>query len=91
MPQKVLVFDLGGRSTCASVVEVVNQTYKEVAMVYDLNLGGKNFTDRIVDDMVRQFIEENDGFQEADIRRKSLAIQTMTDEAEKAKILLSEA
>jgi molecular chaperone DnaK len=95
--QKVLIYDLGGGTFDACVLDVTkdlygNNSFKELADVGDMFLGGDDFDQMIIDHLVSGF-EKNydmalDDFPEDEQRR---VMQKLKQEAEKAKRALSEA
>ncbi|MEM8777352.1 MAG: molecular chaperone DnaK [Cyanobacteria bacterium P01_G01_bin.49] len=87
--QKILVFDLGGGTFDVSVLEVGDGVFEVKATSGDTQLGGSDFDKRIVDWLVKQFLEQ-EGIDLRDPSRKDRqALQRLTEAAEKAKIELS--
>lgn len=85
VPQKILVFDLGGGTFDVSVLEVGDGVFEVKSTSGDTQLGGSDFDKRIVDWLAEQFLEQ----EEVDLRRDRQALQRLTEAAEKAKIELS--
>jgi molecular chaperone DnaK len=81
----VLVFDLGGGSCSASVVEVGDGVVEVRAASGDNRLGGGDWDDAVVDRLVERFRNAHD----VDLSRDTMALQRLREAAEKAKIELS--
>jgi len=95
--QKILIYDLGGGTFDACVLEVAkniygNNTFKELSDVGDMFLGGDDFDQILVDAFVRVFEKTYqisiDSLSELDQRR---IMQKLKQEGEKSKKVLSEA
>jgi molecular chaperone DnaK len=84
--QRVLVYDLGGGTFDASVLELHGDVYEVVSTGGDTFLGGVDFDKVIVDHLLATFKEKNG----IDFAGDRVALQRITDAAERAKIALSE-
>ena len=83
--ETVLVFDLGGGTFDVSVLEISEGLFEVKATSGNNRLGGKDFDQRIVDWLVKEFKAE----QGIDLSKDSIAMQRLKDAAEEAKIGLS--
>src|ERR1700761_4498392 len=83
--QTILVFDLGGGTFGASVLELGDGVNEVKATAGDNHLGGDDFDKAIVDWMVAEFKRE----QGIDLGKDRMALQRLYEAAEKAKIELS--
>jgi molecular chaperone DnaK len=86
LEQRVLVYDLGGGTFDASVLELHGNVYEVVSTGGDTFLGGVDFDKVIVDHLLSAFKEKNG----IDFPGDRVALQRVTDAAERAKIALSE-
>ncbi|HEX4385256.1 MAG TPA: Hsp70 family protein [Myxococcales bacterium] len=86
LEQRVLVFDLGGGTFDASILELHGNVYEVVSTGGDTFLGGVDFDKVIVDHLLEAFKEKNG----IDFPGDRVALQRVTDAAERAKIALSE-
>jgi molecular chaperone DnaK len=86
LEQRVLVYDLGGGTFDASVLELHGNVYEVVSTGGDTFLGGVDFDKVIVDHLLAVFKEKNG----IDFPGDRVALQRITDAAERAKIALSE-
>jgi len=86
LEKRILVYDLGGGTFDASVLELNGNVYEVVSTGGDTFLGGVDFDKVIVDHLLKGFEEEH-GIQFPGDR---VALQRVTDAAERAKIALSE-
>jgi molecular chaperone DnaK len=86
LDQRVLVYDLGGGTFDASVLEIQGDVYEVVSTGGDTFLGGVDFDSQLVDHLVWQFIEKH-GFAPPEDR---VAWQRIRDAAEETKVALSE-
>lgn len=82
---RILVFDLGGGTFDVSVLQLGSGVFEVQATAGNNHLGGDDFDQRIVDWLIRQFLE-TEGI---DLSRDRMALQRMREAAEKAKIELS--
>jgi molecular chaperone DnaK len=85
--ERVLVYDLGGGTFDASVLEIQGDLYEVVSTGGDTFLGGVDFDDQIVDHLVWKFTERH-GIRPPEDRA---AWQRIRDAAEELKIALSAA
>lgn len=83
--QTVLVFDLGGGTLDATLLNIENRMVKVVATGGDAFLGGANFDEAIVEALVRRF-EQQEGI---DLHSNPIVMQRLVFAAEVAKIALS--
>ncbi len=83
--QKVVVYDLGGGTFDVSIIEIGDGVQEVLATAGNNRLGGDDFDQRIIDFLVEEF-KKSDG---TDLRNDKFAMQRLKDEAEKAKIALS--
>jgi molecular chaperone DnaK len=86
LQRRVLVYDLGGGTFDASVLEIENDVYEVVSTGGDTFLGGVDFDAQVVDHLVWKFGEEH-GFPPATDRA---GWQRIRDAAEEVKVALSE-
>lgn len=86
-PQKILVYDLGGGTFDVSIIEIGDNVIEVLATSGDNNLGGDDFDERIVNELVARF-KESDGI---NLTKDGAAMQRLREEAEKAKKELSSA
>ena len=84
--QRVLVYDLGGGTFDASVLELHDNVYEVVSTGGDTFLGGIDFDGAIVGDLLEAF-EKTTGHA---FQGDRVAMQRITDAAERAKCALSE-
>jgi molecular chaperone DnaK len=84
--QRLAIYDLGGGTFDISIVEVEkNNEFTVIATTGDSYLGGEDFDVRIVDWVVKKFLEEHD----IDLRDSPIALQRLKQAAQKAKCDLS--
>ncbi|MCR4779911.1 MAG: molecular chaperone DnaK [Ruminiclostridium sp.] len=83
--QKIVVYDLGGGTFDVSVIEIGDGVQEVLATAGNNKLGGDDFDQRVIDYLVSEF-RKSDG---TDLRNDKFAMQRLKDEAEKAKIALS--
>jgi molecular chaperone DnaK len=86
LEQRILVYDLGGGTFDASVLQLQGNVYEVVSTGGDTFLGGVDFDKVIVDHLLAAFKEKNG----IDFPGDRVALQRVTDAAERAKIALSE-
>ncbi len=85
--QIVIVLDLGGGTYDVSILELGDGVF-EVRSTSGVNhLGGDDFDERIINYLADRFEEQ----EKIDLRQDRMALQKLKEEAEKAKIELSEA
>lgn len=85
--QKILVYDLGGGTFDVSVIEIGDKVIEVLATSGDNHLGGDDFDKRLSDYIVSEF-KRTEGI---DLGKDKVALQRLTEEAEKAKKELSSA
>jgi len=85
LDKRVLVYDLGGGTFDASVLEISGDVYEVVSTGGDTFLGGVDFDSQLVDHLVWRFMEAN-GFAPPDDR---VIWQRLRDAAEETKVALS--
>ena len=85
--QTILVFDLGGGTFDVSLLEIGEGVFEVKATHGDNHLGGDDWDAKIVDWLVGQFKNKNG----VDLSQDKIAMQRLTEAAEKAKIELSSA
>ncbi|WP_328524503.1 molecular chaperone DnaK [Kribbella sp. NBC_00359] len=85
--QTILVFDLGGGTFDVSLLEIGDGVFEVKATSGDNHLGGDDWDMRIVQWLVTQFKNKNG----TDLSGDKMAMQRLTEAAEKAKIELSAA
>jgi molecular chaperone DnaK len=86
LEKRVLVYDLGGGTFDASVLEIQGDVYEVVSTGGDTFLGGADFDAQLVDHLVWRFMEEH-GFAPPEDR---VVWQRIRDAAEETKVALSE-
>ena len=79
--QKILVYDLGGGTFDVSVIEIGDKVIEVLATSGDNHLGGDDFDKRLSDYIVSEF-KRTEGI---DLGKDKVALQRITEEAEKAK------
>ena len=84
--KRLAVFDLGGGTFDISVLEISDGVFEVLSTAGDTFLGGENFDERIIHWIADQFQQAHS----IDLRRDAMALQRLKEEAEKAKIDLSE-
>ena len=83
--QKIVVYDLGGGTFDVSVIEIGDGVQEVLATAGNNHLGGDDFDQRVIDYLKCEF-KKSDGI---DLGSDKFAMQRLKDEAEKAKIALS--
>ncbi len=83
--EKIAVFDLGGGTFDISILEVGDNVVEVKATHGDTFLGGEDFDQAILNDLVEQFKKENG----IDLSQDKMALQRLREAAEKAKRELS--
>ncbi|MDQ3263460.1 MAG: TIGR02266 family protein [Myxococcota bacterium] len=86
LKQRVLVYDLGGGTFDASVLELSGNVYEVISTGGDTFLGGLDFDNAIVAFLLEEFAKKNGKPFHSD----RVAMQRITDAAERAKCALSE-
>ena len=82
---KVLVYDLGGGTFDVTVLEMIEGSLDVIASRGLDRLGGKDFDEKIVDQIINEIKTEHD----IDLSRDLTAMARIKDAAEKAKVMLS--
>ncbi|MDE7399473.1 MAG: molecular chaperone DnaK [Oscillospiraceae bacterium] len=83
--QNIVVYDLGGGTFDVSVINIGDGVQEVLATAGNNHLGGDDFDQRIID-FLREEFKKSDGI---DLSTDKFAMQRLKDEAEKAKIALS--
>jgi molecular chaperone DnaK len=83
--QTILVFDLGGGTFDVSLLEIGGGVVEVKATSGDNHLGGDDWDQRVVDHLVKQFLNGHG----VDLSKDKMALQRLREAAEKAKIELS--
>ena len=83
--QNIVVYDLGGGTFDVSLLEISDGVFEVLATAGNNHLGGDDFDQRIIDWLKAEF-KKSDGI---DLSSDKFAMQRLKDEAEKAKIALS--
>lgn len=83
--QTILVYDLGGGTFDVSILEIGDGVFEVKSTSGNTKLGGDDWNRRIVKWVVEQFKNDTD----IDLSEDRVALQRITDAAEKAKIELS--
>src|SRR5438132_11649381 len=86
--QRVAVYDLGGGTFDISILELADGVFRVRSTAGDTFLGGEDFDNAVVEFLLAQFAEMNDGM---DLRGDRMALQRLKEAAERAKIELSSA
>ena len=84
-PQKIMVYDLGGGTFDVSILDISDGVIEVLATAGNNHLGGDDFDQCLVEELVRQFRTEH----KLDLSRDPAAMQRIREAAEKAKIELS--
>ncbi|MDD3824898.1 MAG: molecular chaperone DnaK [Anaerolineae bacterium] len=83
--QKIAVYDLGGGTFDISILDVGDDVFEVLSTNGDTFLGGDDFDQRIMNWVADEFRKE----QGIDLRQDRMALQRLTEAAEKAKVELS--
>ena len=84
-PCKVMVYDLGGGTFDVSILDINSDTIEVLATAGNNHLGGDDFDQCIVGWLLERFREEH----KLDLSKDPMAMQRLSEAAEKAKIELS--
>ncbi len=85
--EKILVFDLWGWTFDVTVLEIGSEwTYQVLSTSWDTHLWWKDFDQKIINELVRDFKEK----EWIDLTENAMAMQRIKDEAENAKKQLSQ-
>lgn len=82
---KILVFDIGGGTSDISILEIGDGVFEVKSTDGDVNLGGDDFDNAIINWLVEEFKADTG----VDLRKDLMAFQRLKEAAEKAKIELS--
>ena len=85
MPQKIMVYDLGGGTFDVSIIEIGEGVIEVLATSGDNHLGGDDFDERVVDYLLDEFKAQH----RVDLRRDPAAMGRVREAAEQAKKELS--
>ena len=85
---KVAVYDLGGGTFDISILELGDGVFEVKSTNGDTHLGGDDFDQAIIDWLAGEFAKDNAGI---DLKKDPMALQSLKEAAEKAKIELSSA
>lgn len=85
--EKIIVFDLGSGTFDVSVLELGDGVFEVLATNGDVELGGTDWDNALMDWLVSEFKSETG----IDLSKDSMAVQRLKEESEKAKIALSSA
>ena len=85
MPQKVMVYDLGGGTFDVSVIEIGEGVIEVLATSGDNRLGGDDFDDSLTEYIIKEYKNR----ERIDLSKDKMALQRVREAAEKAKIELS--
>ncbi len=85
MPQKVMVFDLGGGTFDVSIIEIGDDVIEVLATAGDNHLGGDDFDERIANWLIESFTKKSG----INISRDPAAMQRIKEAARQAKEDLS--
>jgi len=84
-PRKVLVYDLGGGTFDVTVVQYTPTHFRVLATDGDVELGGIDWSERLVDHVAKEFAARHG----RDPRRSPTTLQVLRNECDAAKIRLS--
>ncbi len=82
---KILVFDLGGGTLDVTIMEFGDGVFEVKSTSGDTQLGGTDMDKALIDHLVKEFKKETG----IDVSKDSMAMQRLSEAAEKAKIELS--
>ena len=85
MPCKIMVFDLGGGTFDVSILDINSDTIEVLATAGNNHLGGDDFDQCIVGWLLEEFRKKH----HLDLSKDPMAMQRLSEAAEKAKIELS--
>ena len=85
--EKIIVFDLGSGTLDVSVLELGDGVFEVLATNGDVELGGTDWDNALMDWLISEFRSETC----IDLSKDCMAVQRLKEEAEKAKIALSSA
>jgi molecular chaperone DnaK len=82
---KIAVYDLGGGTFDVSILELGDGVFEVKSTNGDVNLGGDDFDNVIIDWLADEFMKDEN----VDLKKDPMALQRLKEAAEKAKIELS--
>lgn len=85
--RNILVFDLGGGTFDVSLLSVADRVFEVLATSGDTHLGGEDFDNLIVDEILRDFSKRNPSL--SDVRENKRAVRRLRTDVERAKHTLS--
>ena len=85
--EKIVVYDLGGGTFDVSILEIGDGVFEVKSTNGDTHLGGDDFDQKIIDWIVAEFKKDTG----IDLKKDSMALQRLKEEAEKRKCELSSA
>ena len=85
-PRRILVYDLGGGTFDATVVEYTPTHFRVLATDGDVKLGGVDWNDRLADHILKAFHDKHN----IDASKSARALQVLRNDCDLAKIQLSE-
>ena len=83
--QKIMIYDLGGRTFDVSILDIGDGVFEVLATNGNTHLGGDDFDEAIIKYLVDEFKKSNG----IDLSTDKMAMQRLKEAAEKAKIELS--
>ena len=83
--KRIVVYDLGGGTFDVSILEIASGVFKVRSTAGDTHLGGEDFDNRLVQELLSRFKKETG----IDLTSDRIAIQRLKEQAEKAKHELS--
>src|SRR5215211_1272317 len=83
--EKILVFDLGGGTFDVSCLDVGDGVFEVLSINGNTHLGGDDFDEELINFLAEEFRKQKG----IDLRKDPMALQRLTEAAEKAKIELS--
>jgi uncharacterized protein (TIGR02266 family) len=86
LKRKVLVYDLGGGTFDATILVIEKNVFEVLATGGDIFLGGLDFDNQVVDALLAKFEKQNGVAFSGD----PIALSRVVDQAERAKVALSE-
>ncbi len=86
LSRRVLVYDLGGGTFDATLMRIDKNVFEVLATGGDIFLGGLDFDNQIVDTLLTKFQQQNN----VQFSGDAVALSRVTDQAERAKVALSE-
>lgn len=83
--KKIITIDFGGGTFDSSVIDVENEVLDVISTNGDTHLGGKDFDDNVIDDLIKQYVKKSG----KDPSMNYEAISKLKKEVEKVKCALS--